>query len=93
MTCFVYFSSGVAEMYKHLFDSSKISSKYVNFRPSYPEEMYKEILSYCQGGEESLVVDVGCGSGQNSRPLLQHYEHVIGTDVSEAQVRTMHMAK
>ncbi|XP_022096086.1 putative methyltransferase DDB_G0268948 isoform X2 [Acanthaster planci] len=34
-----------------------------------------------------LAVDVGCGSGQNTRPLAPYFEKVIGVDVSEAQIR------
>ncbi|XP_022100579.1 putative methyltransferase DDB_G0268948 isoform X2 [Acanthaster planci] len=33
-----------------------------------------------------LAVDVGCGSGQNTRPLTPYFEKIIGVDVSEAQI-------
>ena len=33
-----------------------------------------------------VAVDVGCGSGQSTRPLAPHFEKVIGIDVSEAQI-------
>ena len=33
-----------------------------------------------------LAVDVGCGSGQSTRPLAPYFKKVIGVDVSEAQI-------
>jgi ubiquinone/menaquinone biosynthesis C-methylase UbiE len=32
------------------------------------------------------AVDVGCGSGQSTYPLRQHFNKVIGIDVSEKQI-------
>ncbi|XP_010124842.1 PREDICTED: putative methyltransferase DDB_G0268948, partial [Chlamydotis macqueenii] len=34
-----------------------------------------------------LVVDVGCGSGQGTRFLAEHFKKVVGTDISEAQIQ------
>lgn len=34
-----------------------------------------------------LVVDVGCGSGQGTRFLAEHFKEVVGMDVSEAQIQ------
>ncbi len=31
-------------------------------------------------------MDLGCGTGQNSRPLTAYFEQVVGIDVSESQV-------
>lgn len=39
------------------------------------------------GGQNSLALDVGCGSGQFTRLLTPHFTRVVATDVSEAQVR------
>ncbi|XP_056390457.1 putative methyltransferase DDB_G0268948 isoform X2 [Hyla sarda] len=33
-----------------------------------------------------LAVDVGCGTGQSTRILAPHFEKVLGTDISEAQI-------
>ena len=33
-----------------------------------------------------LAVDVGCGSGQGTKLLAQHFANVVGTDVSPAQL-------
>jgi len=34
-----------------------------------------------------LALDVGCGPGQGTLPLCQHFESVIGMDTSEAQIK------
>ncbi len=34
----------------------------------------------------SLAVDVGCGTGISTRPLVEYFDHVIGCDVSESQI-------
>ena len=33
-----------------------------------------------------LAVDIGCGTGQSTRPLAPYFENVLGFDISEAQV-------
>lgn len=41
----------------------------------------------CQKGASlELAVDVGCGSGQGTVLLAQHFGSVVGTDVSAAQL-------
>ncbi len=34
----------------------------------------------------SLAVDVGCGTGISTRPLVEYFDHVIGCDVSQSQI-------
>lgn len=41
---------------------------------------------FSQGGEFELAVDVGCGSGQGTLLLAEHFASVVGTDVSPAQL-------
>ena len=33
-----------------------------------------------------MAVDIGCGTGQSTRPLAPYFENVLGFDISEAQV-------
>ena len=33
-----------------------------------------------------LAVDVGCGSGQSTEPLADHFKEVIGVDISQEQI-------
>ncbi|XP_022095976.1 putative methyltransferase DDB_G0268948 [Acanthaster planci] len=44
-------------------------------------------MAYAKSEPFKLAVDVGCGSGQNTRPLAPYFEKIIGVDVSEAQIR------
>ena len=34
----------------------------------------------------NLAVDIGCGTGQSTRPLAPYFEKVLGFDISEAQL-------
>ena len=66
---------------------------YAKYRPSYPAEIFEEIYKYCIAGKADetvldVVVDVGCGSGQSTRPFSRYFRHVIGTDVSEQQIQS-----
>ena len=66
---------------------------YAKYRPSYPDAMFEEIYKYCTskkpyGTSLDVVVDVGCGSGQSTRPFCRFFRHVIGTDVSEQQIQS-----
>jgi SAM-dependent methyltransferase len=61
-----------------------VAGGYAAFRPSYPPEL----LEYLGGLPQQRLVawDVGCGSGQLSLPLAQHFKQVIATDASPDQV-------
>ena len=73
--------------YKQLFGNETISLQYALFRPTYPDELYKTILSYCsRSSKRELAVDVACGSGQSTKPLTKWYKQVIGTDINTTQV-------
>lgn len=39
-----------------------------------------------KGQPHLLAVDLGCGTGQNSRRLAPHFQEVVGIDVSESQI-------
>ena len=44
---------------------------------------------YCgihPGCRQSLAVDLCCGSGISTKPLAQHFDRVIGIDLSQAQI-------
>ncbi|XP_077861677.1 putative methyltransferase DDB_G0268948 [Saccoglossus kowalevskii] len=68
----------------------QISDAYYKFRPSYPTAVVERIITFLghkSSGPYNLAVDVGCGSGQSTRLLCDHFEKVIGYDVSESQVQ------
>ena len=76
-----------------LFEGQEHAKLYAQFRPTYPNGMYEEIVEYCTSGDKNrlpleLAVDVGCGSGQSTRPLCRYFRHVIGSDVSEEQIKS-----
>ncbi|KAL1822927.1 hypothetical protein ACET3Z_009705 [Daucus carota] len=66
-----------------LFD--KQAEVYLNARPSYPAEWYSMLAD--QTLCHSLAWDVGTGNGQAAIAVAEHYGKVIGTDVSEAQLK------
>jgi SAM-dependent methyltransferase len=61
---------------------------YANFRPQYPEALFSWLASNSPSSERAL--DIGCGNGQASRPLLQHFSQVLACDGSPEQ---LHAAK
>ncbi|KAJ8312505.1 hypothetical protein KUTeg_009878 [Tegillarca granosa] len=71
-----------------LFKDSEHSKLYSKYRPTYPTELYDNIITYCKETRSELkyALDVGCGSGQSSIPLKAHFEKVIGIDVSQTQI-------
>ncbi|KAK9927243.1 hypothetical protein M0R45_024436 [Rubus argutus] len=66
-----------------LFD--KQAEVYLDARPTYPKEWYSKLAGLTP--QHSLAWDVGTGNGQAALGLSEHYEQVIGTDISEAQLK------
>jgi len=58
---------------------------YQQFRPTYPDTLFEWLSA--QSPAPHVAVDVGCGSGQASRGLEPHFQHVIGTDISLPQLQ------
>ncbi|XP_077861685.1 putative methyltransferase DDB_G0268948 [Saccoglossus kowalevskii] len=76
--------------YKRLFTGAAIAGAYQKFRPTYPKKIVERIINYLghqKPGPYSLAVDVGCGSGQSTGILANHFEQVIGCDISECQIQ------
>ncbi|XP_051997730.1 putative methyltransferase DDB_G0268948 [Xyrauchen texanus] len=58
-----------------------------NFDP--PDELKEIILQYLdkkKGQPHQLALDLGCGTGQNSRLLAPHFQEVVRIVVSESQL-------
>ncbi|XP_073492139.1 putative methyltransferase DDB_G0268948 [Aquarana catesbeiana] len=76
-------------MATQLFEGKEHASYYQKFRFEPTQEIIDLIFSYV---DERLhkpygfAVDVGCGTGQNTRILSQHVKKVLGIDISEAQI-------
>lgn len=57
---------------------------YSRFRPEYPPELARFLASVSPG--TALAVDVGCGNGQLTAQLAEHFDTVLGADPSADQL-------
>lgn len=57
---------------------------YARFRPEYPPELAQFLASISK--DKALALDVGCGNGQLTRQLAQHFDQVLGLDPSCDQI-------
>lgn len=57
---------------------------YAQFRPEYPPELAKFLASMAPG--RTLAVDVGCGTGQLTTQLADHFDRTLGLDPSADQL-------
>ncbi len=64
---------------------SAVSSHYAEFRPRYPEALYRWFVAKAPARQR--VWDCACGSGQASADLAECFEFVIATDLSAEQLR------
>ncbi|TDH07139.1 hypothetical protein EPR50_G00120480 [Perca flavescens] len=72
-----------------LFEGKVHASIYQRYRFTPPDEIKNIILQYLdekKGQPHVLAVDLGCGTGQNSRLLAPHFQEVVGIDISECQL-------
>lgn len=58
---------------------------YASFRPQYPEALFDWLAANSPGRERAL--DIACGNGQASRPLLGRFQQVLACDGSPEQLR------
>ena len=63
---------------------STVAREYANFRPGYPPELFAWLARVSPSRE--AVWDCGCGSGQASVPLAEHFAVVHATDVAPEQI-------
>ncbi|MBB4864155.1 SAM-dependent methyltransferase [Pseudomonas nitritireducens] len=57
---------------------------YARFRPEYPPQLAAFLATLTP--ERLLAVDVGCGNGQLTRQLGEHFDAVLGLDPSAEQI-------
>ena len=76
-----------------LYEDDDHAKLYSKFRPTYPKDLIDFIVTYCKekinqstNSPSSLAVDIGCGPGQSTRLFADHFDKVIGFDISEAQI-------
>lgn len=63
--------------------SKNISAAYDAFRPQYPADLFKAVAS--KSVNKELAVDLGCGTGQAVRGLVNYFQRVVGVDPSATQ--------
>ncbi|KAH7520929.1 hypothetical protein FEM48_Zijuj08G0197900 [Ziziphus jujuba var. spinosa] len=63
----------------------KQADDYLNARPTYPKEWYSKLAALTP--RRNLAWDVGTGNGQAAIGVAEHFDQVIGTDLSEAQLQ------
>ncbi len=60
------------------------AATYAQFRPTFPPELFEFLLEKTTG--RTAAWDVGTGNGQVAAILAEHFEKVVATDISEAQL-------
>lgn len=67
---------------------ASVAREYASFRPGYPPELFEWLARACES--RGAAWDCGCGSGQASTALAEHFEVVHATDVSPEQIASAH---
>ncbi|HEY9199168.1 MAG TPA: class I SAM-dependent methyltransferase [Gammaproteobacteria bacterium] len=61
-----------------------VAAQYADYRPTYPPALFDWLASECTA--HGLAWDCGAGSGQAALALTAHFQRVIATDASAAQI-------
>jgi SAM-dependent methyltransferase len=61
-----------------------VAQGYAAYRPTYPEPLFAWLAT--QVPTRALAWDAGCGSGQASVALAEHFAQVVGTDLNAQQI-------
>jgi ubiquinone/menaquinone biosynthesis C-methylase UbiE len=60
------------------------ANEYSKYRPYYPEDMIRYVVSFVENKQYAL--DVATGNGQVAVELARYFKQVYGTDISEKQL-------
>ncbi len=63
---------------------SRVAAQYASFRPSYPDGLFDWLARITP--QRNQAWDCGAGSGQATIALASRFKHVLGTDISAAQL-------
>ncbi|CAM6117988.1 unnamed protein product [Calypogeia fissa] len=74
----------MAEQFHDCFTHQDVVDSYAKVRPNYPPSLFERFASLTKQHERAW--DVGCGSGQATISIAEHYKTVVATDVSEPQL-------
>ncbi|GAA4450725.1 class I SAM-dependent methyltransferase [Rurimicrobium arvi] len=73
---------GQHQAMKDLFSTN--AALYAQFRPHYPDELFRFIYAQLENHESAW--DVGTGNGQIAAKLARHFTTVLATDISDKQL-------
>jgi SAM-dependent methyltransferase len=65
-------------------DYSPFASEYARSRPTYPAELFAHLASLVH--RHDVAWDCATGNGQAALGVVEHFDHVIATDVSDEQI-------
>ena len=75
------------------FENKEQAAKYATHRPSLNSEVTECVMNFYQShqtetssSKPSLMVDVGCGSGQATNAFHSYFDKIIGIDISVEQL-------
>lgn len=63
-------------------------SNYIKYRPSYPVELIDTLTSKCRLDSQSIIADIGSGTGKFSKLLLDRNYRVIGVEPNNEMRQT-----
>jgi SAM-dependent methyltransferase len=61
----------------------EVADLYDCARPSYPDELFDDLAVVGELGHGSRVIEIGCGTGQATRPLAERGYQIICVELSE----------
>jgi SAM-dependent methyltransferase len=63
----------------------RAATTHASFRPLYPPSLFAWLAQQCP--KRICALDIACGNGQASRPLLKHFQQVLACDASLEQIK------
>ncbi|XP_049271120.1 putative methyltransferase DDB_G0268948 [Rhipicephalus sanguineus] len=76
------------DKYKLVVDGTDLSKLYKQARPTLPDSVIQDVISYVDQklSKRELCVDVGCGPGQSTELYCPFFKNVVGADISHSQI-------
>lgn len=69
------------------------SARYEAFRPRYPKSFYELLKTYLGKAKVGSTLDIGCGTGVATFPLVEISEKVTALDISAKMIETAERVK
>jgi len=80
------------ETLRYTFD--QIAALYDRARPNYPEQLFDDLFAVGSLGPRTKVLEIGCGTGQASRPLARRGCQLVCVELGEklAEIARLNLA-